>query len=640
MGRLIAQRAAELGIDIVEATEFTAHPGLGAEALVGDAMVRVGNPRFFEQKGITVPPSLDARLDEFASSGATVVLVARGGRAIGAVAVKDTVRPEAAETIRRLRQLGIDRIAMLTGDNRQAAQSVADSLSIDDVRAGLLPADKVDAVGEIGREAGPVAMVGDGINDAPSLVAADVGVAMADIGSDVAIASADVVLVGGDLGKLVDTIDCSRRMLAIIWQNILAFALVFNVLAVVAASLGWVSPVEAALLHQVSSLTVVLNSLRLLIDTRRIRTQIVDRWTSARRRWRPAAAWGSVAVLLLYAASGFHVVVVGQVAVVQRFGQISHAAELPGLHYRLPYPFGRHSIVNPDEIRRVEVGFRTATRADDRQAAGDEPPAYEWNVQHRGGRVEREDDEAAVWTGDENVVDVNLVVQYRVANPVTALFDVGRLLADGQSKWDTLVRDLAEAGLRAEMSARAADSLLSADRAVIEENVARRMEEALAQYQTGFAVESVCLGDVHPPVEVVQAFRDVASAQEEKEAKINDAQAYQFEAEAEAEGAADENQRRAEAFGADRVQRAAGQADRFVAMVKSYDVAPTLTRLRLYLEMIEDSLAGRRKVIVDKRTGGARRQIFLGPKGFMNLIPPPRAEGSFEQTEAQWNQEQ
>ena len=189
-----------------------------------------------------------------------------GDEVVAAVGIRDTIRQTAEAAIHDLRHLGIAHVVMLTGDQEAAARAVAEELSISEFHSGLLPAEKAEWIATFRKTLAPVAMVGDGINDAPSLVASDVGVALADIGSDVTIESADLVLVGDDLRKLAEAVACGQRVLRTIRQNIIAFAIVFNLASVAAASSGWISPVTAAVVHQVSSLAVVLNSLRLLID--------------------------------------------------------------------------------------------------------------------------------------------------------------------------------------------------------------------------------------------------------------------------------------------------------------------------------------------------------------------------------------
>jgi regulator of protease activity HflC (stomatin/prohibitin superfamily) len=194
---------------------------------------------------------------------------------------------------------------------------------------------------------------------------------------------------------------------------------------------------------------------------------------------------------------------------------------------------------------------------------------------------------------------------------------------DGQNKWDVVVRDVAEASFRAEMSRRPIDDLLGARRAAVAEATQRRIVAALAPYQAGFTIENVYLGDIHPPLEVVPAYRDVASASEEKEARIHEAEAYQFETKAMADAQAAEKLLLAEGFQEDRTRRAAGSAERFVAMAQAYALSPIVTRLRFYLQAVEEALAGRRKVILDHPANGARRMLYLGKKDLWKPLTSP-----------------
>ena len=472
---------------------------------------------------------------------------------VAAVGIRDCIRETADTAIHDLRNLGIGNVVMLTGDQEAAARAVAEELSIPEFHFGLLPAEKAEWIARFRKTLAPLAMVGDGINDAPSLVAADVGVAMADIGSDVTIESADLVLLGDDLRKLAEAVACGQRVLRTIRQNIIAFAIVFNVASVAAASSGWISPVTAAVVHQVSSLAVVLNSLRLLIDFHAWQHRLGDWWYDVKRlRWRIAGAAAAVA-LVAYLAGGLHAIGVGELGSVQQFGKRILPLEQPGLHYRLPYPFARLYVIRPRETHRVEIGFRSSPYPEG--TGSEEPPAYEWNVQRRGGRYLPIPEESYVWTGDENLIDVNLVVHYQVTDPEAALFKLGVAEAELTRRWDDLVRAEGESAFRAEMSRREADDLLEKSRQEIASEVVRQANRALDRCGVGLQVVDVCFGDIHPPLEVVPAFRDVSIAMEEKEARINEAQAYQYQTAATARGQAAEQMLAAEGFSADRTQR-------------------------------------------------------------------------------------
>jgi P-type Cu+ transporter len=623
IARLLVAHARDLGIEIPPAEDFSSQPGLGAIATVDAHRVRVGNPRAMESAGVRIPDELATRIEAARHDGHTLALVAVDDEVVAAVGIRDSVRETAHAAIHDLRHLHVGQIVMLTGDQEAAARVVAEELSIATFHFGLLPAEKADWIARYRTTLSPLAMVGDGVNDAPSLVAADVGVALADIGSDVAIESADLVLMGDDLRKLAEAVACGRRVLRTIRQNIIAFAIVFNLGSVAAASSGWISPVTAAIVHQVSSLAVVLNSLRLLVDLHAWRHRLGDWWYDVKRwRWRLAMA-AAAAALVAWLASGFHTIPVGQLGVVQQFGKRVRPLEQPGLHFRLPYPLAWHHVVRPNEIRRVEIGFRSSP--DPAAARSSEPPAYEWNVQHRGGRYQPVPKEAYVWTGDENLIDANLVVHYRITDAESALFKLGSAEADLADRWswDDLVRAEGESAFRAEMSRREADDLLEKSRREIAAAVVRRANDSLDRCAVGLQVVDVCFGDIHPSLEVVPAFRDVSIAMEEKEARINEAQAYRYQAEAMARGQAAAQILAAEGFAADRTERATAAAARFLEVAAAYAAAPNVTALRLYLQTMEIALAGKRKVIVDAARGN-RRALYLGRKGLdlpSNLQP-------------------
>jgi Cd2+/Zn2+-exporting ATPase len=237
------------------ASAVRAIPGLGVEGLAGGRAVAVGNPRLMAQRGCALPVA--------AAAGRGRVFVAVDGALAGWLSLADRPRPAAREALELLRGAGVRRIAMLTGDDAAAAQRVAQEVGVDEFHAALLPHQKHAAIGALRSAWGPVAMVGDGVNDAPALAAADVGIAMGAVGSDVAIEAADVALMSDELLKLPFAVRLARATLRNVKTNVavsLALKAVFLVAAVTGTATLWM----AVLADTGASVIVVANALRLL----------------------------------------------------------------------------------------------------------------------------------------------------------------------------------------------------------------------------------------------------------------------------------------------------------------------------------------------------------------------------------------
>jgi len=260
----IVETAKARGIDFPLSSEIENLAGRGIRARVGDAEILIGALRAFAgDPAAEAGQPLVETLAKLEAEGQTTVLIRRSGTFIGIIALADEPRPHVAEVIERLRAQGIERLIMLTGDNASVAHRVAAQIGVTEVRAELLPASKLDLVHELEQGSGVIAMIGDGVNDAPALAAATVGVAMGAGGTAVALETADVVLMGDDLGKLPYVIGLSRASSRIIRQN-LFIALGVILLLVVASLIGVIPLGVAVVLHEGSTLLVVLNALRLL----------------------------------------------------------------------------------------------------------------------------------------------------------------------------------------------------------------------------------------------------------------------------------------------------------------------------------------------------------------------------------------
>ncbi len=273
LAQAVVAEAERRGLALSPATELDSLAGLGVHGTVDGDAVRIGSPRFLgggdsadggdEGDAGALSSRLRARVAQLEAEGHTVMLVERSDEIVGILALADEARAEATGVVRALRGLGVEHVIMLTGDNEQVAQAIADEVGFTEVRAGLLPEEKVAAIEELRARYGSVAMVGDGVNDAPAMARADVGIAMGARGTDVALETADIALLGDDLDRLPLAYELSRRTRGIIGQNLVLSLAVVGVL-VPLAILGVAGIGPAIALHEGSTLLVVGNALRLL----------------------------------------------------------------------------------------------------------------------------------------------------------------------------------------------------------------------------------------------------------------------------------------------------------------------------------------------------------------------------------------
>ena len=256
LANAVVEEARKRAIDVVEPRRFETIHGRGVVAEVDTREVIVGNKALLEERGVS--------LVHLGAHPGMAVHVALNGKLAGTLEFTDEVRPSAAAVVRELQASGVRRVVMLTGDNEEAARLVGSAVGIADVRARLLPDEKIAAIQSLQREGSVVAMVGDGVNDAPALARADVGIAMGARGTEAALEAADIALMTDDLGKIVQARALARRAFRTIKENVIGGVGVVHVLGIAAALLGWIGPIQAAMLHLGPDVLVFLNSVKLL----------------------------------------------------------------------------------------------------------------------------------------------------------------------------------------------------------------------------------------------------------------------------------------------------------------------------------------------------------------------------------------
>jgi Cu+-exporting ATPase len=619
LARLITREAAARGLTLDAATDFLAHPGAGVTAATEHSRIVVGTRRLLEEQGIRLAPEADALLERLDQGGQKALLVARDGVVLGAIGARDRVRPEAAAMLAELRALGIRDMALLTGDRAAAARPVANALGISEVHAELLPEQKAafieqwrarDEHSEGARNdeqkvderitaspsypltASPahrVAMVGDGINDAPALARADVGLAIAASGADVAAEAGDVVFMGDPLRPLPLLLRLSRETVRIIRQNIVVFAFGVNIVGIVVTAWLWPvlapeawrrqSPLAAVIYHQIGSLAVLLNAMRLLWFERatvsparaslRLKLQIIDNWLEHNldvgeglhwlsHRWRAAVAVLVALALIGYGLSGLTQVGADELAVVRRFGRPLDGDLGPGLHWRWPWPVEDVTRVQPARIYTVEIGFRSGA------GEGAAPASLSWSSPHADHGIRRYPEEAVMITGDGNLIELQATIRYTIRNPRVYLFEV--------SDPDAVIRSAAESVLREVVAGSYFHELLTSRRDKFQTEALLRLTtrcQHLGRDSLGVRLEGLSIHDLHPPQEVVDAYHDVTKAMENRDRVVNEAHAQAMRMERDAEVAKQKTIRAAEANAYLKVEVAKAARDAFLARRKA-----------------------------------------------------------------------
>ncbi len=264
LARAVMTLAKERNIEVPDPDEFRVEIGMGVTARLNGRQIFVGKKEFLLDKGVSFNEDIEGRISDQVEEGRTAILVANDMRTVGLIAIADEIRPETSRAIGSLKKvLGIQKITMLTGDNQRVAKAIAAQIGVDDFQAGLLPEQKQEFVKKLQSEGRIVGMIGDGINDAPALALANVGIAMGAAGTDVAVEAADVTLMNDDLSRVVEFIWMSRKVLRRIKLNII-FSIIYNAVGLFLGSLGMLTPVLAVIFQEAGCITVVISSTLLL----------------------------------------------------------------------------------------------------------------------------------------------------------------------------------------------------------------------------------------------------------------------------------------------------------------------------------------------------------------------------------------
>lgn len=263
LARSVMAHAKECNIDVPDPDEFNIEVGMGVTAVLDSKKILVGKNNFLRDKGVHITDHIENAISEQTEQGRTTIIVANDLKPVGLIAIADEIRCETPHAIAALKAMGIKKIIMLTGDNHKVAKAVAEEIGVDGFEAELLPEQKLQFVEKLQKQGKVVGMIGDGINDAPALALADVGIAMGAAGTDVAVEAADVTLMNDDLSRVVNFMDMSKKVMLRIKLNIF-FSIIYNIVGFILAGFGLLTPVLAVIFQEAGCITVVFSSTLLL----------------------------------------------------------------------------------------------------------------------------------------------------------------------------------------------------------------------------------------------------------------------------------------------------------------------------------------------------------------------------------------
>ena len=593
-----------------ELADSVTHPGAGISGHVRRAgntdtcEVLIGNVRLMTDHGILLSGIANARLLTCDEQGETPLLVAINGRIEALISISDPVRPEAHDMVHDLKHLGFTEIAILTGDRSGAANRVGRKVHIKQVLSEMTPTAKAGWIQDRLVAGRTVAMVGDGINDAPALAVSRVGLAVSKVGANLAAEAGDIILMHDPLRSLVRAREVSQAAVKILRQNIIWFAFGLNGLAVMLAGLGILSPVGAAIFHQIGSLAVLCNALRILaFDQLRgdaishraehLLEQIdlaLGQWARSLVRAIPGPRILGIAALflatLILSTSGVYVVKQNQVLVRFRSGKFLGVVQ-PGLYLGRPWPLEEAFRIEPNQWWSAKIGRELPTTVPVNQNRG-------WS------NVDPEATPSELWlTGDGQFVEMTVNLQ---ARPETSPENLARLVTSSEDP-TSRVSATAEATLRQFVSGVTLDDLMTERRSVLLAKAESFVKEQLKSEGLILSDLILVVERVQPPWSVLDSWRDSARALREAERisieTLTSQELLKTETSAEVERLRGDSRTDAEKI---RVN-AKSRKSTFESLVKSRLGHPNLSDHRMFWAQLAEVLRDQPKVLLDTPAG-------------------------------------